>query len=121
MIRRPPRSTRTDTLFPYPTPFRAVRDTVPPPPPLLGRSAEQARKRPFRDPHSRPRDRAGYEVVRPRDRSRGRDGRRLQPTPLRRADAAHARSTRNFPPRADVLHDRLREWIDRKEGWTGKG
>src|SRR3546814_2446381 len=23
MIRRPPRSTRTDTLFPYPTPFRS--------------------------------------------------------------------------------------------------
>src|SRR3546814_5398145 len=25
MIRRPPRSTRTDTLFPYPTLFRSVR------------------------------------------------------------------------------------------------
>src|SRR3546814_17169926 len=25
MIRRPPRSTRTDTLFPYTTPFRSVR------------------------------------------------------------------------------------------------
>src|SRR3546814_19637212 len=24
MIRRPPRSTRTDTLFPYPTPFRSL-------------------------------------------------------------------------------------------------
>src|SRR3546814_17449319 len=28
MIRRPPRSTRTDTLFPYTTLFRAVRDAV---------------------------------------------------------------------------------------------
>src|SRR3546814_10223710 len=27
MIRRPPRSTRTDTLFPYTTLFRSVRDT----------------------------------------------------------------------------------------------
>src|SRR3546814_8575714 len=27
MIRRPPRSTRTDTLFPYPTLFRSLRDT----------------------------------------------------------------------------------------------
>src|SRR3546814_7389885 len=27
MIRRPPRSTRTDTLFPYPTLFRSVRRT----------------------------------------------------------------------------------------------
>src|SRR3546814_9214850 len=26
MIRRPPRSTRTDTLFPYTTPFRSVGD-----------------------------------------------------------------------------------------------
>src|SRR3546814_8553589 len=24
MIRRPPKSTRTDTLFPYPTPFRSI-------------------------------------------------------------------------------------------------
>src|SRR3546814_6473736 len=28
MIRRPPRSTRTDTLFPYTTLFRSVRRTV---------------------------------------------------------------------------------------------
>src|SRR3546814_4558368 len=25
MVRQPPRSTRTDTLFPYPTPFRSVQ------------------------------------------------------------------------------------------------
>src|SRR3546814_12010718 len=28
MIRRPPRSTRTDTLFPYTTLFRSYRDTL---------------------------------------------------------------------------------------------
>src|SRR3546814_20349964 len=28
MIRRPPRSTRTDTLFPYPTLFRSIRGRV---------------------------------------------------------------------------------------------
>src|SRR3546814_12500833 len=28
MIRRPPRSTRTDTLFPYTTLFRSIRRTV---------------------------------------------------------------------------------------------
>src|SRR3546814_2805940 len=28
MIRRPPRSTRTDTLFPYPTLFRSMRADV---------------------------------------------------------------------------------------------
>src|SRR3546814_11962444 len=26
MVRRPPRSTRPDTLFPYTTPFRSIRD-----------------------------------------------------------------------------------------------
>src|SRR3546814_14468824 len=36
MIRRPPRSTRTDTLFPYTTLFRS---------PLLRRPAEEARRR----------------------------------------------------------------------------
>src|SRR3546814_14138702 len=30
MIRRPPRSTRTDTLFPYTTLFRSVRTALPP-------------------------------------------------------------------------------------------
>src|SRR3546814_8720494 len=29
MIRRPPRSTRTDTLFPYTTLFRSCRETMP--------------------------------------------------------------------------------------------
>src|SRR3546814_11702199 len=29
MLRRPPRSTRTDTLFPYPTLFRSVRAFLP--------------------------------------------------------------------------------------------
>src|SRR3546814_1868165 len=34
MIRRPPRSTRTDTLFPYTTLFRSqLRTTAPPAPP----------------------------------------------------------------------------------------
>src|SRR3546814_5419221 len=34
MIRRPPRSTRTDTLFPYTTLFRSGGPLPPPPPPL---------------------------------------------------------------------------------------
>src|SRR3546814_1346730 len=40
MIRRPPRSTRTDTLFPYPTLFRS----------RLARSFRQPRARPPADP-----------------------------------------------------------------------
>src|SRR3546814_3115614 len=39
MIRRPPRSTRTDTLFPYPTLFRSVQQ------PRLGRRAAATRNR----------------------------------------------------------------------------
>src|SRR3546814_17819825 len=38
MIRRPPRSTRTDTLFPYTTLFRSA------PPPLPWRSAHERRE-----------------------------------------------------------------------------
>src|SRR3546814_2951339 len=34
MIRRPPRSTRTDTLFPYTTLFRSDAPDLPPAPPL---------------------------------------------------------------------------------------
>src|SRR3546814_15308424 len=40
MIRRPPRSTRTDTLFPYTTLFRSV----PPKPRLGGRQIRAARQ-----------------------------------------------------------------------------
>src|SRR3546814_2517540 len=36
MIRRPPRSTRTDTLFPYTTLFRSIALFAPKPPPSLG-------------------------------------------------------------------------------------
>src|SRR3546814_11907933 len=41
MIRRPPRSTRTDTLFPYTTLFRSAPDAQPCPPreTLFGRGA----------------------------------------------------------------------------------
>src|SRR3546814_20033415 len=35
MIRQPPRSTRTDTLFPYTTLFRSYRSTWPPSLPIL--------------------------------------------------------------------------------------
>src|SRR3546814_968547 len=37
MVRRPPRSTRTDTLFPYTTLFRSVGDQQVPPPLLVKR------------------------------------------------------------------------------------
>src|SRR3546814_9509855 len=46
MIRRPPRSTRTDTLFPYTTLFRSrsVRGHGPQPPPSCSAQAPQPRR-----------------------------------------------------------------------------
>src|SRR3546814_1383325 len=41
MIRRPPRSTRTDTLFPYTTLFRQGRRQTLPPPPRRRRHRDQ--------------------------------------------------------------------------------
>src|SRR3546814_8103210 len=43
MIRRPPRSTRTDTLFPYPTLFRSGNDR-----PALGAGFHDRRRTPDR-------------------------------------------------------------------------
>src|SRR3546814_12639220 len=55
MIRRPPRSTRTDTLFPYTTLFRSVAFPPPPPPPRLGRcSAASQVVRDHPTSHDRP-------------------------------------------------------------------
>src|SRR3546814_3616997 len=61
MIRRPPRSTRTDTLFPYTTLFRSR-----PPPPIHRRSRSACGHR--RQPMARPRS-AGRSRCRCGDRS----------------------------------------------------
>src|SRR3546814_3384891 len=45
MIRRPPRSTRTDTLFPYTTLFRSWAAPSSPPPATGRRSCRKARDR----------------------------------------------------------------------------
>src|SRR3546814_17417929 len=55
MIRRPPRSTRTDTLFPYTTLVRSVRRAAP------GRPVQRHRDRAF----------SCAEICRPRARDRG--------------------------------------------------
>src|SRR3546814_4708871 len=65
MIRRPPRSTRTDTLFPYTSLFRSGRRS------LLERDPAGIRRRPDAgqpeqrrcEPHTEPRD--GADVARP--------------------------------------------------------
>src|SRR3546814_2267459 len=45
MIRRPPRATRTDTLFPYTTPFRSDRGAETPPPRQRFRPGAEGRAR----------------------------------------------------------------------------
>src|SRR3546814_19517673 len=50
MIRRPPRATRTDTLFPYPTLFRSARPVgtpSQPPPAVAGGGAKSSRLPPL--------------------------------------------------------------------------
>src|SRR3546814_13955462 len=44
MIRRPPRSTRTDTLFPYTTLFRSIRSSPPWPKPMTALSSPTTRR-----------------------------------------------------------------------------
>src|SRR3546814_12435955 len=54
MIRRPPRSTRTDTLFPYTTLFRSDRrGGLPSDPPPRRVRVPPARERPLHDPRRR--------------------------------------------------------------------
>src|SRR3546814_702061 len=61
MIRRPPRSTRTDTLFPYTTLFRSRKPGIPAPP-LLRRSSSR--------PRNRLRGASGRDAAHVRSRSR---------------------------------------------------
>src|SRR3546814_2264158 len=72
MIRRPPRSTRTDTLFPYTTLFRSAA--------LVGRGAEEI---PFGA------EREGAEIVRQRHAVRPRRAARGLGERLRQVAAAH--------------------------------
>src|SRR3546814_4715361 len=72
MIRRPPRSTRTDTLFPYTTLFRSAA--------LVGRGAEEI---PFGA------EREGAEIVRHRHAVRPRRAARGLGERLRQVAAAH--------------------------------
>src|SRR3546814_3385523 len=74
MIRRPPRSTRTDTLFPYTTLFRSAR--------RLGRAAENPLGGQVFPRHADP-DRNGGRQAQPRAARR---------YPRRRPDEARARS-----------------------------
>src|SRR3546814_2952118 len=50
MIRRPPRSTRTDTLFPYTTLFRSARHDAAPRAPRRPGARRHRRPRPVREP-----------------------------------------------------------------------
>src|SRR3546814_3804086 len=78
MIRRPPRSTRTDTLFPYTTLFRSA---VPPAQASLGRRAERG-ARPAASGQAEGRRRPPAAARRPRRPL----GRHLGWTPDRRSE-----------------------------------
>src|SRR3546814_13034057 len=78
MIRRPPRSTRTDTLFPYTTLFRSRRDSLRPDPPSGHR---YSRRRTHRDCRPERRSHQGRSRT---AASRSRDRRPARPRPRRR-------------------------------------
>src|SRR3546814_15483369 len=107
MIRRPPRSTRTDTLFPYTTLFRSV----------------PARIRRDRRQRSRPRSEFGSTGSQQAAESGGlqRDGKRGRPAPVHARHAGlHRRAGRRprqglGPPRRDTGRG------DRKRVVEGKG
>src|SRR3546814_12057923 len=83
MIRRPPRSTRTDTLFPYTTLFRSRLG--PPDRPPWARPRGDRRKRDRRFP--RPARGGGHEKP---GRGSGRTDPRAPARPARRAAGRHA-------------------------------
>src|SRR3546814_9284914 len=114
MIRRPPRSTRTDTLFPYTTLFRSERQSDrhrevrlqagldgPPPPPRAGaadeRTAGGARRRLQRDPAGRGR----LRPARLRDR-RPRPAGKPQPLPRAHEPRLHRCPPAPAPPAAPL-------------------
>src|SRR3546814_4261938 len=69
MIRRPPRSTRTDTLFPYTTLFRSERHPLQPQYQVsrrLARPRQRAFERVDRAEEERPLDRVHHHVLRQR-------------------------------------------------------
>src|SRR3546814_3807479 len=71
MIRRPPRSTRTDTLFPYTTLFRSLRRAGGARPPrLLRRAPEGGAARPGRAPRPHHRRHGTRRRGRPRPPAR---------------------------------------------------
>src|SRR3546814_11173502 len=107
MIRRPPRSTRTDTLFPYTTLFRSADgrphhsgDRAPPGHRAQGRPDRGHGRRPHRRPgHPRRADRAGRPV-------RGAGTAAIPRLSRRRQDGRHGRGVALFDqaPRVWTLH-----------------
>src|SRR3546814_7364954 len=102
MIRRPPRSTRTDTLFPYTTLFRSDGARVHHPLPrdrFRGRPPPRPRRQ-ARPPRSRPKDRRGIRMS-------------TNPTPMSdvQADGFFTRGLPDADPAvfAGVAHELVRE------------
>src|SRR3546814_16947578 len=90
MIRRPPRSTRTDTLFPYTTLFRSARLHLFP----------EASQRPYENSRQEPEVKASTEIDRKRAPNVGRSGAAFSFADpwLLLANAAIGNSPRKFQP-----------------------
>src|SRR3546814_12816670 len=130
MIRRPPRSTRTDTLFPYTTLFRSVLDAL---------AARAARRRLQPVPRPRPGGRSGGFAAPDRGRrARGQPSLPSLPAPPRlRGRAAHGAAHRRramgddhhvAPPWRAAVHaaalrstGRGRNPSVEAKGWAGTG
>src|SRR3546814_1935753 len=105
MIRRPPRSTRTDTLFPYTTLFRSVG--------RLG-SGRPTGSRPGRTPAARsPSGRCGRAGT-------GRGRIRRSPAPIEPHLTAARAVAAGLKPRARSLLRAARAILQKRDEWAGR-
>src|SRR3546814_11092636 len=107
MIRRPPRSTRTDTLFPYTTLFRSVVRSLVGEEHLVGRLVADDREAREHRAHEHERRRVGQRVVDPDGCADG--ARRVRPGEQPAADVAHVVDLAELGPPPGSGHARSRQ------------
>src|SRR3546814_12004095 len=122
MLRRPPRSTRTDTLFPYTTLFRsakAARPLLSRPAPLRAAAARPQVPGALPPPGRRMRGvRQSPRGARPR-RLRGGERRALSARHIRRPRRAAQHLTRRSFERSEERREG-KEWVRSGRSWGGK-
>src|SRR3546814_20784845 len=108
MIRRPPRSTRTDTLFPYTTLFRSASARARP-----HGGAHRARRRDFQG--------AGYdEGQRRRTDARARQGPALPLSQQRQGQGRTDRQIERADPGNEAQTESEESRVGKKGDWTGR-